>query len=144
MSLVSTEDFSLRRLGVVLHAQLGVQLDEPVGLLTQLALLREGLRKLLEGILDLTLKVVKANVEGVKRLANHRHRVLNAAYVAPRVRAQLDVVLKLSLEREDVFAEGLQRDLHVKATECADVDGLRILHRGQDIQSASHAATRSS
>lgn len=54
----------------------------------------------------------------------HIIRVLNAAYVAPRVRAQLDVVLKLSLEREDVFAKGLQRDLRVKATECADVDGL--------------------
>ena len=96
------------RLGVILHVQLGVQLDEPGGLLAQLVLLREGFLQLLTGILDLTLKVGETRVESAQLPVQRRQRVLNAGDVAPRIRAQLDVVLKRSLEREDVLAEGLQ------------------------------------
>ena len=44
------------------------------------------------------------------------------------------MVLKRSLEREDVLAKGFERDLYVEAAEGADVYGLHVLHRGQDIQ----------
>ena len=121
-------------LGVVLHVQLGVQLDQPGGLLAQFVLLREGFLQLLAGILDLTLKVGEARVETAQLLVQRRQRVFNAAYVAPRIRAQLDVVLKPSLEREDVLAELFKGDLYIEAPEGANVNGLCVLHRGQDIQ----------
>ena len=125
--------FGLLRLGVVLHVQLGVQLDQPGRLLAQLVLLREGLFQLLAGVLDLTLKVGEARVETAQLLVQRRQRVFNAAYVAPRIRAQLDVVLKRPLEREYVLAELFEGDLHVEAPEGANVDWLSILHHGQNI-----------
>lgn len=86
--------FGFLWLGVVLHVQLGVQLDQPGGFLAQFVLLREGLLQLLTSILDLTLKVGEARVESAQLLVQRRQRVFNAGGIAPRVRAQLDVVLK--------------------------------------------------
>ena len=125
--------FGFLWLGVVLHVQLGVQLDQPGGFLAQLVLLREGFLQLLAGVLDLTLKVGEAGAESVKLPTDHRHRVLNAGDVAPRVRAQLDVVLKRSLEREDVLAELFEGDLHIEAPEGANVNGLCVHNSRQTL-----------